>query len=228
MIESHPVLVALGLLAIGYVIGATPFGWLIARLRGVDIRQVGSGNVGATNVGRALGRKWGYLCFFLDAAKGLAPVLLVGLWVRPAEGPIDPWAQLAWLAVGCGTILGHVLTFWLGFRGGKGVATSLGVVLGIWPYFTWPGLIALGLWVVVVVTSRYVSVASILAAASFWPVFALFNRRHLGELWPMSLFAGAMILLIILRHRSNITRLVRGQEHRIGQPRHTGPEDAAG
>ena len=203
-----------------YVIGATPFGVLLARTRGVDLRKVGSGNVGATNVARALGRKWGYLCFFLDVGKGLAPVLAAGAVLRDAAGFPTPLHQAAWLAVGAGAILGHVFSFYLKFRGGKGVATALGVVLGIWPYFTWAGLAAFALWAAVALTSRYISLASITAAAAFLPLFAAINWLVLGQspadLWPLGLFAAAMAALIIIRHRTNIRRLLASTETRIG------------
>ena len=127
-----------------YVIGSTPFGVLIARARNVDLRKQGSGNVGATNVGRVLGRPWGFLCFFLDVGKGLLPVVAAGLWLRPESDKPTIMVQGSLLAVSFGAIMGHIFSFYLRFRGGKGVATSLGVVLGIYPYFTWAALAALG------------------------------------------------------------------------------------
>jgi glycerol-3-phosphate acyltransferase PlsY len=117
-----------------------------------------------------------------------------------------------------GVILGHVLSFWLRFRGGKGVAAALGVVLGMYPYFTWAGLCAFGLWIAVTLWSRYVSVGSIVAAAAFVPLFAAFNWPSLRAIWPLGAFAAAMATLIILRHRSNIRRLIAGTENRIGRP----------
>ena len=198
-----------------YVVGSTPFGVLLARARGVDLRKVGSGNVGATNCGRALGRRWGILCFVLDVAKGLLPVLAAGWLVCPARGAPSAGQQACWLLTGCGAIAGHVFSFYLGFRGGKGVATALGVVLGIWPYFTFAGLIALGVWVAVTLTSRYVSLGSIVAAGVFLPAFAALQWRHLARLWPMGAFAGLMVVLILVRHRGNIARLVAGTENKI-------------
>ena len=203
-----------------YAIGSTPFGVLIARSRGRDLRMAGSGNVGATNCGRVCGRRWGYLCFVLDVAKGLVPVLLVGWVIRGAAAGATPpeMHQAAWLLVGCGAIAGHVFSFWLRFRGGKGVATALGVVLGVWPYFTWAGLICLGVWVVVTLASRYVSLGSIVAAVAFLPIFALLNWPP-TDLWPMGLFAAAMAGLILVRHRGNIGRLLKGTENKIGSSR---------
>ena len=199
-----------------YVIGSTPFGYLIGRARGVDLRTVGSGNVGATNVGRVLGARWGYLCFALDVAKGLVPVLLVGLALR--GGGLTAARQAGWLAVAFGAVAGHVFTFWLKFRGGKGVATSLGVLLGLFPYFTFPGLAALGIWCAVVLIWRYVSLASIVAAAAMPFLFAAACRLAgwpLRQLWPLLAFAIAMAALVILRHRTNIARLLAGTESKI-------------
>ena len=203
-----------------YVIGSTPFGVIIARFRNVDLRSKGSGNVGATNVGRVLGKKWGFLCFFLDVGKGFGPVLAAGLLVRADAGAIPTGAQQAsLLMVAFGAIAGHVFSFYLKFRGGKGVATSLGVVLGIFPYFTYAGLCAFAVWIVVTVVSRYVSLGSIIAAVAFVAFFAAFNFSNLGRLWPLGTFAAAMATLIIVRHRSNIARLLAGTESKIGSKR---------
>ncbi|MCD6303685.1 MAG: glycerol-3-phosphate 1-O-acyltransferase PlsY [Planctomycetes bacterium] len=203
-----------------YVIGSTPFAVIIARRLGHDLRAEGSGNVGATNCGRVCGRKWGYLCFALDVAKGLVPVMLAGLVIRRASPGRVPDAlhQAAWLLVGCGAVAGHVFSFWLKFRGGKGVASSLGVVLGVWPYFTFAGLVALGVWLVVTLASRYVSLGSIAAAVVFLPAFAVLNWPP-TDLWPMGAFAAAMVALIIVRHRGNISRLLAGRENKISRPR---------
>jgi glycerol-3-phosphate acyltransferase PlsY len=227
-----------------YVIGSTPFAFLIARNRGIDLRKVGSGNVGATNCGRACGRGWGCLCFALDVAKGLLPVLIVGMMLRP-EGYDEalvvklgghPWMptamqQAAWLLTGCCAIAGHIWPFWLRFRGGKGVATALGVVLGIWPFFTAAGVVALGVWVIVTLITRYVSLGSIAAAAAFLPAFVWLNwltsrwtNYTQTGLWPMATFAAAMCALIIFRHRANISRLLAGTENKIGK----GPRSSAG
>jgi glycerol-3-phosphate acyltransferase PlsY len=213
MIANPFILLVLFPLA-AYVVGATPFGVLLARAHGVDLRKVGSGNVGATNCGRALGARWGCLCFVLDVSKGLLPALLVGWVVRSGGGRPGLLQQTAWLLAGCGAIAGHVFSFYLRFRGGKGVATALGVVLGVWPYFTYAGLIALAVWVAVTLTSRYVSLGSITAAGAFLPAFVALNWPP-GDLWPMGVFAALMVALILLRHRSNIARLMKGTENKI-------------
>ena len=219
-----------------YAIGSTPFGVIIARARGVDLRGRGSGNIGATNVGRVLGRKWGCLCFVLDLLKGLVPVLLVGLYLSRRGGGVPlhsqaAWLQAAWLAAAFGTIAGHVFSFWLKFRGGKGVATSLGVLMGLYPYFTWVGLAALGLWCLVVLIWRYVSLASITAAAAFPLLFVaacwVVDDWKVTRLWPLLAFAAAMAALVVVRHRSNIQRLLAGTENKIGQGKAPAPSETS-
>ena len=124
--------------------------------------------------------------------------------------------QAAWLAVAFGCIAGHVFSLYLGFRGGKGVATSLGVLLGVFPYFTFPGLAALGVWIVVTLATRYVSLASMTAAVAFLPLFVAFNWPA-TQLWPLGVFAAAMAVLVIARHKTNIQRLLNGTENKIGR-----------
>ena len=220
MIEN-PCILLIAFPLMAYVIGATPFGPILARFHGVNLREHGSGNVGATNVGRTLGRRWGMLCFGLDVLKGLVPVLLaklLGPVVIDAQAP-SLLSQFAWLAVGFCAILGHVMSFWLRFRGGKGVATSLGVVLGVFPYFTFAGLAALGVWIAVVLLTRYISLASIVAAGAFVAMFAGINWFALGlaprDLWPLGSFAAIMAILIIYLHRGNIRRLIAGTESKV-------------
>lgn len=208
------------LIVAAYLLGSIPFGILIARTHGVDLRKIGSGNIGATNVSRALGKKWGYICFLLDVVKGLLPMLLATAW-----GLVDEDISLGqlgmWLAVGCAAILGHVFPIYLGFKGGKGVATSLGVVLGLWPYYTFSGLIAFAVWGLAVLIWRYVSLASILAALAF-PIAltALIGFKadwQYAELWPLYIAAIGMPLLVIARHAENIKRLLEGSESKIGR-----------
>jgi len=211
-------------LAGAYLVGSIPFGLLIGLARGVDIRKSGSGNVGATNAGRVLGRSWGTLCFLLDVGKGLGPTLGYGLYAGLAhlgtsaateDGSSTAVAVLCWLAVAVATVLGHVFSIFLKFKGGKGVATGLGVVLGFWPVLTLPG-IAAGLgWFALVKKTGYVSLASMAAACSL-PILAVASSicwgRDLGE---TAVYAGVTFLLaclITLRHRSNIRRLLDGTE----------------
>ncbi len=209
-----------GFVILAYFMGAIPFGVIIARGKGIDLRQHGSGNIGATNVGRVLGRKWGYLCFLLDCAKGAIPVLAAGLWLRHQNAPLDAARQAAWLSVGMLAILGHMFSVFVRFRGGKGVATSLGVVLGFYPYFTFAGLAAFGLWIVCVLIWRYVSLASIVAAIALPICFVLFSHLlgwGLVQHWPLLAFLVLMASLVILRHRANIARLLAGTENKIGK-----------
>jgi acyl phosphate:glycerol-3-phosphate acyltransferase len=218
---DHPAVLA-SLVVVGYLIGSIPFGVLIAAAHHVDLRKVGSGNVGATNVGRVLGRQWGFLCFFLDVGKGLSAVMMAR-WAMESVGgdPTHLLHQAMQVGVGCAAIAGHVFNIWLHFAGGKGVATSLGVVLGIYPYFTYAGLCALGIWIVVTMVSRYVSLGSVVAAIAFLPLFVVFNWAFkwatLADVWPTGLFAVTMTAIILVRHRSNIRRLLAGTENKIGR-----------
>jgi glycerol-3-phosphate acyltransferase PlsY len=208
---------------LGYLLGSIPFGLLIGLGRGIDIRQHGSGNIGATNLGRTLGKKWGYVCFVLDVAKGLLPTVFAGGYIKTvfetnSSQSLGVNGQLAWLSVGTACILGHMFSVYLRFRGGKGVATSLGVVLGVWPYLTFTAVIAMLIWVGVWGITRYVSLASICAAVAFPIGFALLIRQlqnwHFTTLWPVFTFTVLMALLVIVRHRANITRLIAGTENR--------------
>lgn len=195
------------LLGLAYLAGAIPFAFLVARANGVDIRKVGSGNVGATNVFRAVGRGWGVLTFVLDAAKGLLPALffpvLAAAWTgRPAHPAFG-------LACGAAAIAGHNWPVFLGFKGGKGVATSAGVLLGAAPAAIGAGF---AVWIVVLLASRYMSVASIAAAvtvaASGWWFYP-------GEgAWRPAVLT-ALGILVVVRHRSNLQRLAAGTENRF-------------
>lgn len=203
----------------GYLAGAIPFGLLAGLIKGVDIRTVGSRNIGASNAGRALGKRWFVIILVLDALKGFAPVLCAGLWLQErgafVQGSNVFWQQCAWLAVALAAILGHLFPIYLGFRGGRGVATSLGVVLAIWPYYTISGLLAFAMWGVVKKASGYISVASIVACASF-PVLvvlvALAAGRPLADLVPLIVFAVVVAGLVVIRHWPNIQRLRQGRE----------------
>jgi len=203
-------------IVVAYLLGSVPFAFLIARAYGKDLRTIGSGNIGATNLARALGRKWGYICFALDVLKGFIPMVAV---TAIAGRPDRPALMLLWLAVGIAAILGHVFPITLGFKGGKGVATSFGVALGLWPYFTIPGLIALAVWVATVLVWRYVSLASICGAVTF-PVALLIGILIVpawtaSSLWPLLIAAIGIPLMVIIRHRENIKRLLAGTESKI-------------
>jgi glycerol-3-phosphate acyltransferase PlsY len=203
-----------------YVIGGIPFGWLIGYAHGIDIRRSGSGNIGATNVGRLLGKKWGIVAFLLDTLKGFLPTLLAGRVLDRLFFERTDVMLLIWLAIGSATIMGHNYSLFLGFKGGKGVATSLGVTLGVYPDLTWPGLIAFGVWFAVVFTSRYVSLGSIAAGVAFpilvtfWPVS---GPESFADRWPLCVFAWVLGLLVVVRHRANLVRLRSGTEPKIGR-----------
>ncbi len=209
-------------IVVAYLIGAIPFAQIIARAHGKDLRTIGSGNIGATNLARACGRRWGYACFALDVLKGLVPTAAA----RVAAGSlledvatVGPSFLALWLAVGVAAILGHVFPIYLKFKGGKGVSTSFGVGLGLWPYFTVGALVALLVWLLCAAIWRYVSLASICAAVSF-PVtlaVAIAIRKDwlLANLWPLLIAATAIPLLVILLHRKNIQRLLAGTESKI-------------
>jgi len=200
-----------------YLLGSIPFGLLIAKAHGKDLRSIGSGNIGATNVSRALGRKWAYVCFVLDVLKGLIPMLATMLIAEP-DSVLTLWL---WLAVGCAAILGHIFPIYVKFKGGKGVATSFGVALGLWPYYTICVLFAAVVWVVVVLIWRYVSLASIAASVTFPLVLTaaiiLTPGWDFGNLWPVLIAAVAIPVMIIIRHRENVKRLLAGIESKIRQ-----------
>lgn len=207
-------------IVIAYLVGAIPFGVIIARLHGKDLRAVGSGNTGATNLARACGRKWGYICFGLDVLKGFAPVVAFPLVAAHGEAtPMSAGFFAMWLAVGIAAVLGHVFPVYLRFKGGKGVATSFGVALGVWPYFTVCAVAALLVWVACVLKWRYISLASICAALSFpiTLVIALAVAPHWGfvRMWPLLIVAVAIPVLVVVRHRENIARLRSGTESKI-------------
>jgi glycerol-3-phosphate acyltransferase PlsY len=205
-----------------YFCGAIPFGWLIGKAHGIEIREHGSKNVGATNVGRVLGRRWGLLTFALDVAKGALPVLAVP-FVLGDRLDSEALYQLSRVLCAFAAVAGHLYTFWLGFKGGKGVATALGAIVAIWPEFTWAGLAAFGVWLAVVAISRYVSLASITAAAAFplaylgwlawaaWGAWAAWQNQV-----PLMVFSVLTAVLIIVKHRANIARLLAGTEPKIG------------
>ncbi|MBN1392733.1 MAG: glycerol-3-phosphate 1-O-acyltransferase PlsY [Sedimentisphaerales bacterium] len=196
-----------------YLLGSIPFGLLIAAAHGKDLRSIGSGNIGATNLSRALGRKWAYLCFVLDAAKGLLPMAVATSFI--SSPPVAAELLLA-LAVGCAAVLGHIFPIYVKFKGGKGVATSFGVALGLWPYYTICSLFVLGVWVVTVLKWRYISLASVVASIAFPLTLILLiiltERWHFADLWPLLITAVVIPVMVIVRHRENIKRLVDGSE----------------
>ena len=190
-----------------FLLGSIPTGYLLGKSRGIDIRQHGSGNIGATNVWRVMGRNWGIVAFASDFLKGFLPLYLLRKLVFPDEN--GGWlVELLLVICGLAAIIGHNYTPWLGFKGGKGIATSAGVLAALMP----PVLgVALSLWIVATLATRTVSIGSILAAASLVPLTAFF---YPGE-WIYFGLACLAGLLAIWRHRSNIQRLLAGTESRI-------------
>jgi len=228
-----------------FLLGSIPFGLIIAKAHGINIREHGSGNIGATNVLRVVGKKHGVSCLFLDALKGFIPVMIavnliqiegknVGLFhidALDAYAVILPAAeqfkgQMLHVITALAAILGHNYSPWVGFRGGKGIATSAGVLLGLMP----AGVALLILvWLVTFSITRYVSLASIIAAAAL-PLIThtgarfhhLHNDKSLPTLWvagtwnkPMLYFSIIIAVLAIWKHRTNINRLLNGTEHRF-------------
>jgi glycerol-3-phosphate acyltransferase PlsY len=187
----------LGALAAGYLLGSIPSGLILTRLAGLgDVRDLGSGNIGATNVLRTGSKPLAALTLALDVLKGTAAVL-VGLHWGPDTGVI----------AGLGAFLGHLFPIWLGFRGGKGVATYIGVLLGLF----WKAALAFCLiWLAVAAVSRYSSLAALVASALTPVILAWFGAWQTMELFIV------MTLLVYLRHWANIVRLAQGKESRIG------------
>lgn len=230
---------------LAFILGSIPFGLLIAKARGLDIRQLGSGNIGATNVLRVMGRKFGFTCLLLDVLKGFVPVVIaLGLFrivgkesnlslaaLAPLALFFEPvhqfQAQLLHVVTGLMAILGHNYSPWVGFKGGKGIATSAGVLLGLYPFFG--VLLVLVIWLGLFWMTRYVSVASMGAAVALPIITHIGARFHhlnndpsLPTLWeagtwnkPLWMLSLAIAMLAIWKHRANIRRLRSGTEHRF-------------
>lgn len=200
-IFSLPALIAL---AFGYLLGSIPFGLILTRMAGLgDVRKIGSGNIGATNVLRTGNKGLAALTLVLDALKGTVAVL-----IAHHVGGGHGIAILAGLMAGFGAFLGHLFPVWLNFAGGKGVATYIGVLLGL----VWPAaLLFCGIWIGVAVLTRYSSLSALFASVVTPPIlFFLFDNP------PAALVASIMTVLLLWKHRSNISRLMRGEEPKIG------------
>jgi glycerol-3-phosphate acyltransferase PlsY len=221
---------------LAFLCGSIPFGLMIAKAKGINIREHGSGNIGATNVLRVVGKKYGITCLLLDALKGFIPVVIavnliqiagknVGLFhigaldefalMLPAAGQFK--GQLVHVITALVAVLGHNYSPWVGFKGGKGIATSAGVLLALMPAGV--GLLIV-VWLVVFLVSRYVSLASVVAAAAL-PLITIYGSWFHGRLadgtWNKPLFFFSLIIgiLAVWKHRTNITRLLAGTEHRF-------------
>lgn len=231
---------------IAFLAGSIPFGYLIGKINGIDIRQHGSGNIGATNLGRVLGKRFFYACFSLDFAKGFLPTLIAGnimgtLGTLRVETSDAFW----WLGVMVAAVLGHMFTPWLKFKGGKGVATALGAMVGIAPAMTLPAAGAFLVYMIVLLLWRYVSLASCCAAASLplWVYMVFAQYKTLMERqasrrtdWdrlpadqieliksdipnygmPFLIVSLLLAILVIYKHRTNLGRIMRGEEPQIG------------
>lgn len=191
-------LLGLAAFGFGYLLGSIPFGLILTQLAGLgDVRKIGSGNIGATNVLRAGSKKLAAATLILDAAKGSGAVLVAA-----------HWGEAAAILAGLGAFLGHLFPVWLGFRGGKGVATYIGVLLGLY----WPAGVAFcAIWLLVAFATRYSSLAALSASAASLALLALTNHWQLAALFLL------LTVLLYIRHASNIARLARGEEARIGE-----------
>ncbi len=196
-----------------YLLGSIPFGYLAGRIAGIDIRKAGSGNIGATNVVRVLGKRYGYPVFVLDFLKGYGAVTIstaIATQARPEWGSAEMYAVLGAVSA----VIGHSFPPWLKFRGGKGVATSAGALFGLMPLAM---VIGAAIWMLVFWMTRYVSVASItMATALPLIIFIISARSKAGE---KTLFYCSVCLagVVIWRHRSNLSRLMRGSEPRFNR-----------
>ncbi len=194
-----------------YLVGSIPFGYLAGLSRGVDIRTVGSGNIGATNVFRTFGKKLGIATFVLDVFKGIAATCVIpqGVWMAMGIEGAAPLASEMVSAIF--VLVGHSFPLFLNFKGGKGVATGLGIAIGVAPHSALLGLVV---WLAVFISTRYVSVGSITAAfAAAIGVWFLDNSREPHHLVP--LIISILAVLIILKHKANILRLLKGNENRF-------------
>ncbi|MFC1799545.1 glycerol-3-phosphate 1-O-acyltransferase PlsY [Candidatus Eisenbacteria bacterium] len=202
-------IVVLALLA--YLVGSIPIGFMIGKARGVDLRTIGSGNVGATNVYRAFGFRLAIFVFMLDVSKGF-----VGAAVLPAIWTPDA-LSITWVRIICGVaaIAGSIASIFMKFKGGKGVATAVGVFLALEPLSTVIGLV---IWTLLFVRYRYVSLGSIVGATSLPILIAVFNQKGLLR-YPVFYLSVLVAIIVALRHRSNIGRLLKGTENRIGATR---------
>ena len=201
------------LCAAAFLVGSIPFGLVVGRLRGVDLRALGSGNIGAANAFRTLGAGAGLVVLLLDGAKGWGCVTLAGaLFALPGASDGAPSPALAQVLVGLSAIVGHNNSIYLGFKGGKGIATMFGVLLALSPTAT--GVAAVT-WLTVLVLTRYASVASLAAAASIPLCFAWHGA-------PMAWLGFGIVAFVmaLVRHRSNLVNLAQGREPRFGTPKH--------
>lgn len=204
-------LIVLSICSIGYLFGSFPAGYLAGRIVGVDVRTQGSGNIGATNVLRVLGKGWGYVVFFLDAFKGFAAVRLT-FFLTQRMPSTQPYAEYFAILSAVMCVVGHTYPIWLGFKGGKGVATSAGALFGLMPL---AAIIGMFIWIVTFEISRFVSVASLIAACALPAVVGLLIHWKMIEGRGLLYFSFFIAVLVVWRHRSNFSRLLKGTEQRF-------------
>jgi glycerol-3-phosphate acyltransferase PlsY len=205
-------MVTLAAVLIGsYLLGSIPFGYLAGRLGGIDIRTVGSGNVGATNVVRALGKRYGYPVFALDVLKGFGAVK-ISMLIAPGRPPEWNSPEVFGILAAIASVFGHLYPPWLKFEGGKGVATSAGALLALAPVAT---LMGVAVWIIVFWLTRYVSLASIIAAVALPIVILVVSSQDRNNGKPLVYSSACVAAVIIWRHRSNLSRLIRGTEPRF-------------
>jgi glycerol-3-phosphate acyltransferase PlsY len=204
---------ALGVSLVGYLFGSLPTGHLVGRFLGVDISKHGSGNIGATNVLRVLGRRWGYLVFFIDTLKGFLAVRTAFYLVQIAKIGVER-IELVGILAAIMCILGHTFPIWLDFKGGKGVATSAGALLGLMP----AAIVAIFfVWLIIFQLTRYVSLASVGAAVALPVVVGILIMRKSVTDAALLYFSVIIAGVVIWRHRSNLKRLINGTERRFSR-----------
>jgi glycerol-3-phosphate acyltransferase PlsY len=205
------VLTLISVALIGYLVGSFPAGYIAGRIAGIDIRNAGSGNIGATNVLRVLGKPFGYAVFLVDFLKGVGAVVL-SVFIAKSGRQSETMLELCATLSGACCVIGHVYPVWLRFRGGKGVATSIGVLFGLVPL---AALVMSTVWILTFEATRYVSVASIAAALALpITVGAMFGLKYLNT--PVLFyFSLCLAAVVVVRHRSNISRLRKGTEPRF-------------
>jgi glycerol-3-phosphate acyltransferase PlsY len=202
---------ALAVCCIGYLFGSFPAGYFAGRIAGVDVRSAGSGNIGATNVLRVLGKPWGYAVFFVDAFKGFASVR-VAFFLADHLAFARAYAVYFAIIAAVLCVVGHSFPIWLRFKGGKGVATSAGAVFGLMPL---AAVIIFLVWVIVFEITRYVSVASLIAASALPVAVAFLLHWKIIEGIGLLYFSTVLAILVVWRHRSNFSRLLKGTEQRF-------------
>jgi glycerol-3-phosphate acyltransferase PlsY len=202
---------ALIVCCLGYLFGSFPAGYFAGRIAGVDVRSAGSGNIGATNVLRVLGKRWGYAVFFVDAFKGFAGVR-VAFFLTDHLASVRTHAVYFAILAAVFCVIGHTFPVWLRFKGGKGVATSAGAVFGLMPL---AAVIIFLVWVIVFEITRYVSVASLVAASALPVAVALLLHWEIIEGAGLLYLSLVLAVLVVWSHRSNFSRLLQGTEQRF-------------